>query len=116
MWRRLVRALSLVLLVLAATVAAVPADPAQVCKAADGHRLAGSLDRAKSLYESVKPVDGDQQCAVDGLRLVAKARQDAAELVTAGQLMIRSGDLAAAEDKFGAALRLDATSAAAAAG
>ncbi|MFK4600468.1 hypothetical protein RKD30_007220 [Streptomyces pristinaespiralis] len=48
------RALSLVVLVLAATVAAVPADtPAQVCKAADGHRLAGSLDRAKSLYESV---------------------------------------------------------------
>ncbi|WP_327286617.1 hypothetical protein [Streptomyces sp. NBC_01205] len=64
----------------------------------------------------MKPIDGDQQCAVDGLRLVAKARQDAAELVTAGQLMIRSGHLAAAEDKFRAALRLDAASAAAAAG
>ncbi|MBB4890390.1 hypothetical protein [Streptomyces netropsis] len=95
----------------------MPADtPAQVCKAADGHRLAGSLDRAKSLYESVNPVDSDQQCAVDGLRLVAEARQDATELVTAGQLMVRSGDLAGAKDKFGAALRLDAGSAAAAAG
>ncbi|MFD6913551.1 hypothetical protein [Streptomyces virginiae] len=96
----------------------MPADTVaqQVCKAADGHRLAGSLDRAKTLYESVKASDGDQQCAVDGLRLVAEARQDAAELVTAGQLMIRSGDLAAAEDKFAAALQLDAASAAAAAG
>ncbi|WP_144440849.1 hypothetical protein [Streptomyces roseifaciens] len=96
----------------------MPADTVaqQACKAADGHRLAGSLDRAKKLYESVKASDGDQQCAVDGLRLVAEARQDAAELVTAGQLMIRSGDLAAAEDKFAAALRLDAASAAAVAG
>ncbi|MDH2392970.1 hypothetical protein QCN29_30175 [Streptomyces sp. HNM0663] len=96
----------------------MPADTVaqQACKAADGHRLAGSLDRAKKLYESVKASDGDQQCAVDGLRLVAEARQDAAELVTAGQLMIRSGGLAAAEDKFAAALRLDAASAAAAAG
>lgn len=118
MWRRIAGVLCLVAFVLTATVAAVPADTAaqQACKAADGHRLAGSLDRAKALYESVKASDGDQRCAVDGLRLVTEARQDAAELVTAGQLMIRSGDLAAAESKFDAALRLDAASATAAAG
>ncbi|MEU1374934.1 hypothetical protein ABZ442_14835 [Streptomyces triculaminicus] len=118
MWRRLVRALALVVLLLTTTLAAVPADTVaeQTCKSADGHLRAGSLDRAKKLYESVRASDGDQQCAVDGLRLVAEARQDAAELVTAGQLLIRSGDLNGAEDKFDAALHRDAASVAAGAG
>ncbi|MFE4309077.1 hypothetical protein [Streptomyces sp. NPDC056891] len=118
MWRRLARALALVMLALATTLAAAPADTVaqQTCKAADGHLSEGSLDRAKKLYESVKASDGDQQCAVAGLRLVADARQDSAELVTAGQHLIRSGDLDGAKAKFDDALRLDAASAAAAAG
>ncbi|MEU6980791.1 hypothetical protein [Streptomyces sp. NPDC046371] len=118
MWRRLVRALALVTLVLATTLAAVPADTVaqQTCEAADGHRGQGSLNRAQALYESVKAGDGDQKCAVDGLRLVAEARRAAAELVTAGQLLIRSGHLDGAKGKFDAALRLDATNAAAGAG
>ncbi|MFJ9823663.1 hypothetical protein ACIRSU_04705 [Streptomyces sp. NPDC101160] len=74
------------------------------------------MDRAKKLYESVKVSDGEQQCAVEGLRLVSEAVQDAAELVTAGQLLIRAGDLPGARCKFDAALEIDSGSAAAAAG
>ncbi|WP_189152393.1 hypothetical protein [Streptomyces lacrimifluminis] len=88
----------------------------QTCKAAKAHREVGSLDRAKTLYESVKVSDGDQQCAVEGLKLVAKARQDAAKRVTAGQLLIRSGNLTGARKKFTEALGFDAANAAAEAG
>ncbi|MFJ9812808.1 hypothetical protein ACIRTB_31780 [Streptomyces sp. NPDC101158] len=118
MWNRLALRLAVLLFALTPTLAAAPADTVaqRTCAAADGHRLAGSLDRAKKLYESVKAGDGDQRCAADGLRLVAKARQDAAELVTAGQLLIRSGDLEGAEDRFRRALRLDAAGTAAGAG
>ncbi|MDX3847864.1 hypothetical protein [Streptomyces europaeiscabiei] len=118
MYRRLVRNLAILIVVFATALAALPADTAaqQTCKAADGHRLAGSLERAQKLYESVKAADGDQSCAVEGRRLVARARQEAAELVTAGQLAIRSGNLGEAADKFRQALDLDAGSAAAAAG
>ncbi|MFB7588970.1 hypothetical protein [Streptomyces sp. NPDC056169] len=106
------------LFALAATLAAAPDDTVaqQTCTAAEAHLSAGSLDRAQQLYESLKAGDGDQQCAADGLRLVADARRDAAELVTAGQLLIRSGDLDAAKGKFDAAVELDSASAAAAAG
>jgi tetratricopeptide (TPR) repeat protein len=118
MWKRLARTLALVAFVLATTLAAVPVETVaqEACKAADGHRKEGSLARAKKLYESVKARDGDQRCAAVGLRLVADARQGAAELVTAGQLLIRSGELDGAEKKFRSALDLDAASVAAAAG
>ncbi|MEU4995979.1 hypothetical protein [Streptomyces sp. NPDC021622] len=71
-----------------ALVGAVPADTAaqQTCRAADRHRMVGSLDRAKKLYESVKVADAEQSCAVEGLALVADARRKAAKFVTARQL------------------------------
>jgi hypothetical protein len=116
MWRRPVQALALVVFLLATTIAAVPPDTVaqQTCNAADAHRKVGSLDRAKTLYESVKVSDGDQQCAVQGLKVVAKARRDAAESITAGQLLIRSGNLTGARKKFDEALGFDAANAAAA--
>ncbi|MFD9032261.1 DUF4332 domain-containing protein [Streptomyces sp. NPDC059567] len=99
-------------------VGAAPSNPAadKVCAAAEGHLKAGSLDRAKKLYESVKPADDERNCAVKGLPLVAAARQAAAEHVTDGQQLIRSGDLDRAERMFRAALRLDAANAGAVAG
>ncbi|MFD7321665.1 DUF4332 domain-containing protein [Streptomyces sp. NPDC059875] len=99
-------------------VAAAPVNPAadRICAAAAGHREAGSLDRAKKLYESVKPADDERKCAVEGLQLVAAARQAAAEQVTDGQQLIRSGDLNGAERMFRAALKLDAANAGAVAG
>ncbi|MFD3739019.1 DUF4332 domain-containing protein [Streptomyces sp. NPDC058629] len=98
--------------------AAAPLNPAadRICAAAEGHLNAGSLDRAKKLYESVKPADDERNCAVEGLQLVAAARQAAAEKVTDGQQLIRSGDLDGAERMFRAALKLDSANAAALAG
>ncbi|MFF5924268.1 DUF4332 domain-containing protein [Streptomyces flavochromogenes] len=99
-------------------VAAAPLNPAadRTCAAAKGHLDVGSLDRAKKLYESVKPADDERNCAVEGLQLVAAARQAAAEKVTDGQQLIRSGDLNGAEQMFRAALMLDAASKGAVAG
>lgn len=118
MYRRLVRALAILVVVFSAILAAVPADTAaeQTCEAAKGHLMVGSLGQAKKLYESVKAADDDKACAVEGLRLVADKQQEAAELVAAGQQAIRSGHLSEAENSFRKALDLNTASAAAAAG
>ncbi|GGS29980.1 hypothetical protein Snoj_26620 [Streptomyces nojiriensis] len=118
MWTRVGRTVSVLTITVLMVVAAAPLNVAadRVCAAAEGHLEAGSLDRAKKLYESVKPADDERNCAVKGLQLVAAARHAAAELVTDGEQLIRSGHLNRAERMFRVALKVDAANAGAVAG
>jgi hypothetical protein len=88
---------------------AAPFDVAAeaICATANGHRQAGSLDRAEDLYTTVKEGDGEKNCAVAGLKSVAEQRERAVETVIKGQKLIRAGKLAEAETMFRSALTMD---------
>ncbi|MFJ8669326.1 DUF4332 domain-containing protein [Streptomyces sp. NPDC093600] len=125
MWKRVARATAAASLIALAVVppagavspaAKFDAQAEAICATAKGHLYAGSLERAKELYTSVEASDGEENCAVDGLKSVAVQRQLAAVWVTEGQRLIRTGDLDRARTAFKVGLRKDRGNAEAAAG
>ncbi|ALO11164.1 hypothetical protein AQF52_5570 [Streptomyces venezuelae] len=124
MWRRVAQAAvagSVIALAVVAPAGAVPSAPfddaaEKICATAKAHREAGTLDRAKALYTTVKAGDGAKNCAVEGLKRVGEQRQLAAVWVLEGQKLIRTGDLGDARAAFESALEKDRGSAKAAAG
>jgi hypothetical protein len=84
-----------------------------VCMSAEKYLSSGELDLAQSLYASIKPPN---TCAINGQKKIREHRRKAAEAVTEGQLLIRSGDLEKANGRFEFALSQDAGNSAALAG
>ncbi|MEU6987679.1 hypothetical protein ABZ946_30360 [Streptomyces sp. NPDC046324] len=125
MWRRVAQAAaagSIIALTAVAPAGAISlaapfdAQAEAICDTARGHLEAGTLDRATALYTTVKVGDGEENCAVDGLMNVAVQRQLAAEWVTEGQRLIRTGDLDQAKTAFEVGLGKDRANAKAAEG
>ncbi|WP_159045922.1 hypothetical protein [Streptomyces sp. WM6372] len=87
-----------------------------ICKTAKRYLDAGYLNLAQATYITVPATADTTDCALHGLRDVATARQNAANLVTDGQQKIREGKTSEAKTRFNEALIIDAENAAAATG
>jgi hypothetical protein len=128
MWKRATRTLLAASLTALAAVAPARATAATslsplptpadnpICNTARMYLEAGYLDRAQAIYVTVPVTADPTDCARKGLKNIAEARQEAADLVSDGQHAERSGDLKTADQNFHNALKNDRSNAAAAAG
>ncbi|MER7045871.1 DUF4332 domain-containing protein [Streptomyces jumonjinensis] len=102
----------------ASPTALVDATAVASCDEARERQQAGELDGAKETYTAVavKGGDAERACAVAGLKSVAAQREQAAAVVTAGEDLVKAGDLDKAGNVFRSALAMDQSNPGATAG
>ncbi|WP_194292446.1 tetratricopeptide repeat protein [Streptomyces katsurahamanus] len=98
--------------------ALVDATAVASCDEARERQQAGELDGAQETYTAiaVKGGDAERACAVAGLKSVAAQREQAAAVVTAGEDLVKAGDLDKAGNVFRSALAMDQSNPGATAG
>lgn len=83
--------------------------PVAPCAAATSALASGDLEQARAKYLDAL-ADGSEECAVDGLKEVARRQASAATLCTQGKALAAEGKEAAANRRYATALRLDGNS------